>query len=226
MARFADKYTDEQRDAVAEAYEDRGIRPASKVVALAKAGELTYNGRQLDPFEMPVLYVNELARNLRRKRQGKAKSGLADTDPRDAVEALRRRLVSAADNMLQDVERRQRRGKHDPKDPELLRQIARAAREIAAMPGKDDPRPVAPGQKIPGTGANNGDRTQGGLAGSILHAHRGPRVHADSQDPRQSTTQDARMAENATQRSHAHTETAQDRADARPGEWVRAQVGL
>ncbi len=53
---------------------------------------------------------------------------------------------------------------------EALRQVARALRELAAIPGPNDPRPPAPGAKI--NGVRNGSETRGGLAGKILAASR------------------------------------------------------
>lgn len=224
MPRFDAKYSDEQRDAAAIAYLDRNIRPAGRVVQLAKRGELRYGDEILEPFDITPDAVRTYASRLRKSRAGELKSGLTDAAPRDAVEMLRRRLVSAADNMLQAIERRQRRGKHDPKDPELLRQIARAAREIAALPSKDDPRPVAPGQHIPGAGANNGDRTRSGLAGSILHAHRGTRVHANEEDPRQSASTEQDIDGERSAAQYTSTEPHEAGTDDAPGAWMREQL--
>lgn len=224
MPRFDAKYSDEQRDAAAIAYLDRNIRPAGRVVQLAKRGELRYGDAVLEPFDITPDAVRTYASRLRKARAGELKSGLTDADPRDAVEMLRRRLLSAADNMLVSVERRQRRSRPSDKDPELLRQIARAVREAAAIPGKDDPRPVPLGQKVPGTGATNGGRSTTGLAGTILHAHRGTRVHASEDDPRQSESTEPSMAENASAAQHASTEPQETETDDGPGAWMSAQV--
>jgi hypothetical protein len=169
MAAFEEKYTDQQRDAIAHAYEDRRIRPARKVVQMAAAGELDYHGEILKPFEATENTVRDLARKLRRARAGETTSQLAHAEPRDAIETLRRRLVNAADAMLTDFERKTKRAPGDA-DPERLRQICRAVREAAAIPGPNDERPKAPGGKT--DGRRNGGETKGGLAGSILAAHR------------------------------------------------------
>jgi hypothetical protein len=84
------------------------------------------------------------------------------------VEALRRRLVNAADAGVSELERA-RRGKGGV-DFERLRQAARAVREIAAIPGPGEPRPPAPGATV--NGVRDGGATRGGLAGEILRAHR------------------------------------------------------
>ena len=46
--------------------------------------------------------------------------------------------------------------------------------ELAAIPGPNDPHPLAPGAKI--NGMRNGGETRGGLAGKILAAHRTDRT--------------------------------------------------
>src|ERR1019366_7851956 len=53
---------------------------------------------------------------------------------------------------------------------EALRQVARAARELAAIPGPTDPRPPAPGAKV--NGVRYGSETPGGRAGKIMAAAR------------------------------------------------------
>src|SRR5438128_11729572 len=88
------KYTDEQREALAFAYEDRRIRPARLVVDLAARGELEHDGARLDPFETNANTVRDCARDLRNRRAGETSSQLAHLEPRDAIEALRRRLVN------------------------------------------------------------------------------------------------------------------------------------
>jgi hypothetical protein len=162
---FERKYTDAQRDAITEAYEDRRVRPASRVVRLAMAGELEHAGAKLPPFAITENTVRDFALKLRKRRRGELTSQLAHAAPRDAIETLRRRLVSAADTMLADLERQLQRDA-GATDPERLRQITRAVREAASLPGPDDPRPKAPGSKEGGT--REGGETKGGLAGAIL----------------------------------------------------------
>jgi hypothetical protein len=176
--RFEAVYTDDQRDAIAYAYEDRRIRPARRVVELAAAGELEINGRTLEPFTCSQNTVRDFAAKLRKRRAGEKSSELAKAAPRDAIEALRRRLVNAADAELAAMEKRQKNGKSVP--GEELRQVARAVREIAAIPGPSDARPAAPGARV--NGARDGAETKSGqgLAGKILGAHRAATAGADT----------------------------------------------
>ena len=67
---FNERYSDEERDALASAFTDRGIRPAARVVALANAGELEHNGERLPPFETNQSTVRSLARQRTRQRMG------------------------------------------------------------------------------------------------------------------------------------------------------------
>jgi hypothetical protein len=72
------------------------------------------------------------------------------------------------------TEERKRNGK---RDLERIRQLGRAAREAAALPELNGPRPRAPDAQ------KGGNRTPtGGLGGAILKAHRttGPRVETQA----------------------------------------------
>lgn len=224
MTTFESKYSEEQREAVAIAYVDRKVRPAGAVVALAARGELPGKDGPLEPFDIRADAVRTYASRLKRGRQGTLKSGLTDVPPRDAIESLRIRLVSAADHALTRVERRLRGPSCTTKDVELARQIARLIREAAAIPAKDDPRPVSPGAKIPGAGgASNGDTTRGGLGGQILASHRGARVHATDDDPRPDIGKDDHAGG-----EQSATPTTQDQqeatADDSPGAWMGEQA--
>lgn len=163
---FAPKYTQRQRDALAFAYLDRGIRPARRVVELAAAGQLELDGEKLPAFTTNQNAVRDFAAKLRKTRDGKTASTLADAPPRDAIETLRRRLISMTDGCIAIEERR----KPEDRDPERIRQLARATREIAALPGPSDPRPAAPGQRK--DGKREGGETRGGLPGPLLADHR------------------------------------------------------
>src|SRR4051794_21078015 len=124
--RFEEIYTDEQREAMAEAYEDHRIRPASKVVQLSEAGKLPAG---IGPFRVHggANTVRDMARKLRQRRAGQLASVTAKQNPRDAVEALRVRLLSAIDHELARVEREQKK-RSGKADPEELRQLGRALR--------------------------------------------------------------------------------------------------
>jgi hypothetical protein len=166
---FSSKYSDEQRAAVVAAFVDGGST-APEIVDLASAGSLEHDGEQLAAFEMPASTVRSLARDARRRRSGAMRSDLANAAPADALEDLRRRLVSAIDHELRQVERRQSAGKAVKGAGEELRQLARAYRELAARSGPTGSRPPAPGAKV--NGERDGGQTRGGLAGALLADHR------------------------------------------------------
>ena len=223
MGNFDRKYTDDQRDAMAHAYEDRKVRPARLVVELAQRGALEWKGQALDPFQTNDNTVRECAKVLRRKRQGKRTSQLSSLEPRDAIEALRLRLVNAADALLKDWEKEIAKPRGDA-DPERGRQIARLVREVAAMPGPKEPRKPAPGQHNPHTGTNEPGGRTAGLAGQIIHAARGETVRdapTQQKDKGQSTQHEAQQSESAA----AHdTAQAHDAAAAQPGSQASAHL--
>lgn len=232
MPTFVEVYTDQQRDAVAFAWNDRIIRPAARVAELARRGELTAeNGETLPPFDMPEGTIRSVARHARKRRRGKLPSKLADAPPRDAVENLRRRLVAMTDRELERLERKQRTKPTEPLDTEHTRQLARAVLEIARLPGPSDPRPPSKDTRDPETGKKGPD-ARGGLAGDILRDHRsnGTAPTTTSAQPRMtpnSTTPDrgdTDAAQHSTQRSSTAPEP-QDHADHdSPGAWVREQA--
>jgi hypothetical protein len=173
VAHIAPKYTVEERDAMGIGMIDRGMS-AHEVKAAAEAGLLERpDGTRLPPFEPPVASIRHYARVVKQRRAGKASSEAAKLPPRDAVESVRQRLIRMVDLELA-FEERKRNGK---RDLERIRQLGRAAREAAALPELNAPRPRAPDAQ-PG-----GNRTPtGGLAGAILKAHRttGPRVETQA----------------------------------------------
>jgi hypothetical protein len=223
MPMNAAKYTAEQRDAMAHAFEDRGIRPASRVVALAAEGKLTVDGRRVDAFDCNENTVRDEASKLRRRRAGDRRSKLIAETPRDSVEALRRQLVSLTDRELAALKRR----KAGTVSGEQLRQIARAVRELAAIPGPDDPRPVAPGARTPGTGERESQRTTGGLAGQVLAAHSrtaGPgRVETGETAAQDGLQRQGDERDTGAQRSTHDTGEQSGVEAGAPGAWARAQ---
>jgi hypothetical protein len=162
MGKFAEVYTHEQREAAAIAFLDLGIRPAGRVVDMAAAGTLKHNGKPLEPFKMPEATVRDCARVVKKRRAGELASKVAD-DP-DAVQILKKRLLSMADLEIAAEERK----KDGDRDHEKMRQLARALREAAAIPDKGQPRPKPPGSNL--GGEREGGDTSGGLAGPILKA--------------------------------------------------------
>jgi hypothetical protein len=173
---FQATYTDAQRDALARAFTERGIRPAARVVALAEAGELEPG---LEPFTVAggPNSVRTFAARLRKRQSGELVSELAKGPPRDAVEALRRRLVHLVESMLTDAERKRKHGTLRPVD---IGPIARALRELAAIPGPHEQRTVQPGERTPGDRTRDG-KTRTGVAAAML-ADPDERVNAASPD--------------------------------------------
>lgn len=170
MSPWDRKYSDDQREAVVSAYLDRQIRPASRVCELAAAGELTLRGNRLDAFTIGVNMVRDYARHHRRRRQGKVQSQLADVPHRDAIEAMRRRLVNLVDAELEQLEAREKR-KPGTVQPDQIRQISRALLELARLPGPTEKRVKSPDIKDPETGqVSSGQGTA--IAGPLLRAHR------------------------------------------------------
>lgn len=223
MSTFQAKYTDEQKDAIVAAYLDQGIRPARKVCDLAAAGKLG-----LEPFTITQDMVRWAARRERQRRVGKITSQLAQQPPRDAIEAMRRRLVNLTDALLKDAERKAGRKEHDPK---RLTEIARCLREIAAIPGPNDARPVKPGDKIPGGGgAKNGERTRSGPVAAMLAELQHERVHPAKTvqtgtappTPNRKQSEDGRSEARASHNAATHGE--HDDENARPDSWARSQV--
>lgn len=225
MPLYIEKYNDDQREAMAVAYEDRKIRPASRVVELAKAGELTYRGEKLDPFETNEATVRDLARKLRRQRAGQVRSDLASLPPRDAIDALRIRLINAADAMLREFERSVKRAPGKA-DPARHRQISDAVLAASKLPGPTDPRPPSHGTRDRETG-KKGTETTGGAAGSLIKAHRAgdtaPATHEARPSATQNTTTDVYGEDTATERSTAANAEQNGTQDRSPGSWVREQ---
>lgn len=214
------KYSAAQREAIATAYVDRGVRPASRVVQLAAEGKLTLDGETLDAFDTRIGTVRDAARKLRLRRAGSAHSATVKADPRDAVEALRRRLIALADRELAVLENR-RRG---TVDPERLRQIARVVREVAALPGPSDPRPPTPGRSN-ATTQRTGAETTSGLAGSLLKAAgmAAPRVQTREGKTARDLHHTQGTRDSSSAAAHAHEDAPEQQQGEEPGAWARAQ---
>jgi hypothetical protein len=160
---FDRKYSNEQADAIASAWNDRGMRPAKRVQELARAGELTDpTGEKIPGFEIAEGTIRSLARHARRRRRGEIHSPLSEAGPRDAIEILRRRMANMIDGEMA-VEERKRPGN---RDVERLRQLNRALLELARLPGPTDPRPPSPATKDAEGKRQLG--AYGGLAGPMM----------------------------------------------------------
>jgi len=206
---FASKYSADQRAAILTAYA-RSDRTALQVASLAAAGKLEHDGEPLPPFELPVSTVRSIARSARRSGPGIASVDLESGAPRDAVEHLRVRLLRAIDRELKQVERRQRAG--EVVKGEELRQLGRAQRELAQVPGLRDPVPSAPGAKV--NGVRDGGTTRGGIAGPLLADHRSSGGGKTWEPPRLDQPPPVAVEDF----------TPTDPADGSPGAFVRERV--
>jgi hypothetical protein len=170
MHAYADQYSTRQKLASLAA-----LRAGMTSVEVARRAEQGLLHDDAGPVESFRLRPSTL-RDWRSRERDVAAVPLTPTQelpPRDAVEKLRLDLIGVAEAVVSDLKRQVARGHAGKLDLERLRQAGRCVREVAALPGRDDPRPVAPGDKIPGGGgATNGDKTRGGLAGQILAAAR------------------------------------------------------
>lgn len=223
MPLYVEKYTDDQRDAMAHAFEDRKVRPAQRVVDLAARGELEHRGERLAPFEANAESVRHYARLMRKRRAGQVSSHLAEKPHKDATEALRRRLVNAADAMLAHFERVQKRSP-EKADPQRLREIARTVLEIKRLDPDTETRVASAGTRDATTG-RTGPQTKGGLAGALLNAHRSNGA-SDDREPLTTSLPNTTNHGDSTPavRSTADTEHQQHGEDDAPGAWARAQV--
>jgi hypothetical protein len=161
---FDRKYSHAQADAIASAWNDRGIRPARRVAELARAGELTTpDGDTLPGFEIAEGTIRSLARHARRRRRGQITSPLSEASPRDAIEIMRRRMANMIDGEMA-FEERKRVGS---RDAERLRQLNRALLELARLPGPTAPRPSSPATRD-ADGKHLRGEAKGGLAGPMM----------------------------------------------------------
>lgn len=238
MAGYPRVLSDQQRLGVQQAYAERNIRPIRRIVELAREGELTANGELIPAFELKESTARDVGVRYAQRLAGVRETPLADVQPRDAIEQLRRRLVSATDASLGLVEHKMAT-KKQPANGEELRQLARAVREIAAIPGSGvggAPAKTAPGSHVPGKGKLDG-ATSGGLAGSVIAAASGGRQgiapRADDEQPT-SAAHDAHLEQSDsgsdTTRSAAVAVTEKagdgdgDGGSDDPGQYVREQI--
>lgn len=216
MGQFAQKYSRDQKDACATAYVDRRLT-AREVQNLARDGHLTLNGQQLEPFEIALAMIYDSGKRLRRQRKGELATGLTDVPHEDAIESLRKRLVSMVDKELARLERAQPKGRLDI---EYTRQLARAMREIKALGGPGE-RPPKPGQRDPKTQQHADGHTVGGLAGQIISsAGRSNEAETAPERPSPQHTQ----AETRAEEPSTAEPTDQTNGQTEPGSSRRAAV--
>lgn len=216
---FDEKLTDDQREAAALRYidtEDTGREVARK----AAAGELTLRGEPVPAFEIAPSYAAQLGIKMRNKRTGKAATKVADMPHRDAIEVLRRRLVSVGDSVVAALEK-QAEKEPTKVDLERLRQAGRVVVELGRIPAATEPQQSAQ------TKAADGRRmapTSGGLAGALVREHR--QRQAETAQSVQHTTTDGGDS-SATHNQHRSNEE-QQRAEpgALTGEQSREQAPM
>ncbi len=167
----ARRYTRPQREAIAAAFAEPHRR-ASDVVELAAAGKLVHpSGARLGAFATTQSTVRSEARRARLRWQRHAATArVSELPPRVGLERMRCELADALELELRRIEVEQAHGR--AVTGEQLRQIARAIRELAWIPGPEERRPPPPGAKL--DGVRRGGETRGGLAGRILTAHYSP----------------------------------------------------
>jgi hypothetical protein len=215
---FDRKYSNAQADAIASAWNDRGMRPAKRVQELARAGELTDpTGEKIPGFEIAEGTIRSLARHARRRRRGEIHSPLSEAGPRDAIEILRRRMANMIDGEMA-VEERKRPGN---RDVERLRQLNRALLELARLPGPTDPRPASPATRGP-DGKQLEGVAKGGLAGPMMRDLRSNGAGSGTAQNATQTTSPHRDAQGAG--TAPPFERAADDKDTSPGALVSERV--
>lgn len=218
--RFEAVYTDEQRDALATAYEDRRIRPARRVVELAQAGELA-PGLAAFTVHGGDNTVRDMARKLRARRAGQHVRETSKRAPRDMLETLRVRLVAIVEEEIARVEREQKKRGAKPIDPDRLRQLARALREAAAIPTRDEPAAPKPGHGPIAQRQGGATRSSATLAGRILAdaSRQGETAHEPSIERR-----DSAETGRATAGSSGSGDSETGENEGSPGAWTREQI--
>ena len=234
---FDAKYTEEQRRAIEYAYLDAAIRPATEIPRLAAAGQLVWQGHPVEAFEIPYATALEIGKAEERRRTGRAHSQLVNQPHNDAVETLRRRMVSLLDHETNRLEREQRKAQNKPIDAEQLRKVGRALRELASMP-----KPGTRGVR-PGSGARAGDPTgeapakDSSMAGALRAAMRGGAHGATARgdvQPRASDNggqtglshngEDARDGEGSAAGAHEAGDALNEGEGESPGAYARTEL--
>lgn len=173
------KYDDAQRAAVI--YHKNVRKLSGKVISdLAHRGELeAVSGQMLPAFEIPKDSVYSLARDDIARSRRMEVSALVTALPADANEAIRRRLVEMLDRRTNKLVDAARRGKDIA--PEEITKLARAAREVAALPGYGLRAPQ-PGRQAAGAPGGEKPATSDSAAGAIFAAAKGGAIKAAPTD--------------------------------------------
>jgi hypothetical protein len=164
------KYDNAQRGAIEYAYAELRVRPASRIVAMAAAGELRdgEEGERIPAFEVPLSSAVNIGKLAERRRAGQIRAKLKDKAPRDRAELLQARLTCVIDLELERLERRLKAGQEV--DPDRFRGLARALKELATIPDPQERRlPRALGESSEHSRTDSHASTDS-LAGAILAA--------------------------------------------------------
>lgn len=203
MEPFERKYNNEHWQAIYDAKFARGLS-YRRIAELAKTGELGP-----EPFEISALYVGEMCRKEKRRRQGKNRSPLVNLDPKDSTEEMRIRLLSLWDSERLAVERE----KEGKRDLARLEQLAKLSLAIARIPGPKDPTPKNPATKD--AEGKRGPELRGGAAGALISALRGADNAIRAQDRVNTPTPEPEgEAEPETQGAHGSRTSARTELDA------------
>lgn len=177
MSTFTKVWSDTQREAVQQAWFVAKIGNMAQIARLARAGELTFEGQPVPAFKVPDATVRDWINGEIRRRQGRDQTELARKPAEDAVEELRRRLVSLIDTDTLRLEKHARERRATPIDAEQIRKLARATRELAALPGPGEPsRHKAPGRD-PNTPAGEAVRKPNSMSGQLATALAAPGIN-------------------------------------------------
>lgn len=176
MGAFQTRYSKEQKEAVAHAFLDRGIRPLAKILTMAQEGQLTLHNRRIEAFEMVAGSAREEIKRERRRRAARVGTGLPSMPHADAMEDARKRLLGVVENELSVMERKQRAKPNTTHiDPATVREWARAMREISHLSPDAETQGRRPGQTA-SDGSKQEGETRNGLAADILRDARKPPV--------------------------------------------------
>lgn len=216
------KYSDAQRNAIKHAGVVVGIKPLTSISRMAKVGELAWEGQKLEPFDVPDATVRDIVRTEERRRAGAAHSDLVNKPHHDAVEMLRRRMISLLDHETLRLEDAQRAKPKVALDAEHARKLVRVLRELAALPAPGE-RGERPGATVPGTGKPRAGEAVakptsiGGKLADAIERSMTPAQAAQSDDitvdtdraiPPQTVTENSSVADDETNESHAPAQTA------------------
>jgi hypothetical protein len=169
---FTRVYSDAERAAVEHAHADVRIRPLAKICRMAAVGELRepVSGELVPAFEIPVSSARYIGKRAERRKAGRVTGALDRLPARDRAANLQARLTGVIELEMERVENAQRRQPSAPLDPEHLRKLARALRELATVPDPSEQRlPRAPGEST-SKGVTPDGASRDNLAGAILAA--------------------------------------------------------